>query len=206
MNREIFRDCAWDSLADAYSLKRPDVMLSSDPQPASDPAEAHVQFIAQAQRRLFAFILALVRRAADAEDVLQETNLVLWRKRESYRPGTDFHAWAFEIARLQALAHHARQARAGDPIDADLLSKIAEAAGSESTQYDRREAALHNCLQKLPAEQRDLITRRYQPQAGVRVLAAEQGKTAKAVSEALRRIRERLRECIERTLAAEAQP
>lgn len=171
----------------------------------SDPSEQLVRLIAQAQRRLFAFVLAMVRRPADAEDILQETNVVLWRKRESYRPESDFFAWAFEIARLQVLSHRTRQARRGDPFDDALLEEIAEAARIESLQFDQRGTALRQCLQKLPAPQRELIERRYQPGVVVSSLAEELGKSGNAVSELLRRIRETLRQCIERTLSAESR-
>lgn len=170
----------------------------------ADPSEQLVRLIAQAQRRLFAFVLAMVRRSTDAEDILQEINVVLWRKRESYRPETDFFAWAFEIARYQVLSHRTRQVRAGDPFDVDLLGEIADAASVESCQFDQRGAALRQCLQKLPARQRELILRRYQPDVAVSSLATEMGRSANAVSELLRRIRETLRQCIERTLSAES--
>jgi RNA polymerase sigma-70 factor (ECF subfamily) len=87
-----------------------------------------------------------------------------------------------------------------------LLQEIAGAAEAESTQYPHREVALRSCLQKLPEHQRALIVRRYQPGVAVNSLAEELGKSAKAVSESLRRIREALRLCIERTLAAESRP
>lgn len=178
-------------------------MLPSELPPSTDPSEELVRLIAQAQRRLYAFVLALVRRPADADDILQETNVVMWRKRDAYRPGSDFFAWAFEIARLQTLAFRARQARQGDPFDAALLAELAAAAQAELEHYDSREFALRSCLQKLPAEQRELIAQRYGRPAAVNSLAIELGKSAKAVSESLRRIRESLRQCIERTLAAE---
>jgi RNA polymerase sigma-70 factor (ECF subfamily) len=178
-------------------------MHHSDQHTPSDSCEELVRLIAQAQRRLYAFVLTLVRRPADVEDILQETNVVLWRKRDTYRPGSDFFAWAFEIARLQVLAFRARQVRREDPFDDSLLENLADTARQESAMYGRRETALRACLEKLPAEQRALIVRRYQPDVAVHSLAAEIGKTAKAVSEALRRIRENLRQCIERTLAAE---
>ncbi|MBD3675228.1 MAG: sigma-70 family RNA polymerase sigma factor [Planctomycetaceae bacterium] len=177
----------------------------NDAHPHTDPVqtEEHVQLIAQAQRRLYAFILALVRRPSDAEDILQETNVVLWRKRETYESGTDFFAWAFAIARRQVMASRSRQSRQRLRFDDELVEKIATTAGTESSHYDRRDAALRACLQKLTASQRTLISRRYQPDVAVNSLAEEVGKTAKAVSESLRRIREKLRQCIERTLAAE---
>ncbi|HVJ68492.1 MAG TPA: hypothetical protein VM510_10930, partial [Caulifigura sp.] len=73
----------------------------------------------------------------------------------------------------------------------------------ESAQYDRRDSALRACLEKLPQRQREIVIRRYQPNELVEVMAAEMGKTSKALSESLRRIRDTLRRCIERTLSAE---
>lgn len=181
-------------------------MNDKDNQAAETEDEEHVRLIAQAQRRLYAYIFTLMRHPADADDLLQETNVVLWRKRETYESGTNYIAWAFAIARLQVLAHRSRQARRGILFDDDLLEEIAKVASIESEQYDRRNAALQNCLQKLTATQRDLISRRYQPDGAVNSLAAEIGKTSKAVSASLRRVRDKLRQCIERTLAAEARP
>jgi len=172
---------------------------------STDPSEEIVGLIAQSQRRLYAFVLALVRRPTDVDDILQEVNVVLWRKRDTFRPGTDFFAWAFEIARLQVLAFRSRKSRNGESFDDSLLRDIAETASIESAMYDRRENALRECLQKLTEMQRDLILRRYQPNVEVNGLAAEMGKTAKAVSESLRRIRESLRMCIERALARESR-
>ena len=181
-------------------------MTHADAPNILDRDEELVQLIATGQRRLHAFLWSLLGRPTDVDDVLQEVNVVLWRKRETFRPGSDFFAWAFEIARLQVLAHRGRKSRRGELFDAALIAEIAEAAESESAQYNQREAALQNCLQKLPTAQRELITRRYQPGISVNRLAAELGKSAKAVSESMRRIRESLRQCIERTLAAESRP
>lgn len=180
-------------------------MHDSEADSRSDPNEELVWLIAQAQQRLYAFLLVLVRRPADVDDILQETNVVMWRKRETYRSGTDFFAWAFEIARFQVLAFKARESRQIDPCDESLLEALAETVRVESADYDRRAAALQGCLEKLTANQRQLIVRRYQPDVAVNSLAVEMGKNAKAVSESLRRIREILRQCIQRTVAAESR-
>lgn len=179
-------------------------MNQSEPT-SPDHSEELVRLIAQAQRRLYAFVLTLVRKPAEVDDILQEINVVLWRKRETYRSGSDFYAWAFAVARLQVLASHARQHRREGRFDDSLLEELSAVAVVESEMYDRREAALRACLEKLPASQRALIERRYQPDVAVSLLADEMGKTAKAVSESLRRIRETLRQCIERTLARESR-
>jgi DNA-directed RNA polymerase specialized sigma24 family protein len=50
-------------------------------------------------RRLYAFILALAANPADADDIMQETRGVLWRKLNDFEPGTDFASWAMAVAR-----------------------------------------------------------------------------------------------------------
>jgi len=44
--------------------------------------------------RLRAFAMSLIPNWADAEDVMQQANLVLWSKFEQFELGTDFYAWA----------------------------------------------------------------------------------------------------------------
>ena len=61
------------------------------------------------QRRLYLYVMTLLPASVDAEDVLQETNLVLWRKFDQYLPGTNFFAWACQITRYEVLKYRERQ-------------------------------------------------------------------------------------------------
>ena len=55
--------------------------------------------------RIYSFIRSLVVHRADAEDLLQETASVLWRKFDEFQPGSRFDHWAYHICRLQALCY-----------------------------------------------------------------------------------------------------
>jgi RNA polymerase sigma-70 factor (ECF subfamily) len=154
---------------------------------------------------LYAFILTLVRQPADAEDVLQETNVVLWRKAGEYDPARDFMPWAMRIAQLQVMAHLKRQKRVPMTFDGPLLAVLADEAIAETAELDPRRHALTRCLQKLPDHRRKLIAARYGPGGSVNALARRSGKSSKAISETLRRIRRVLLDCIERTVAREAR-
>jgi hypothetical protein len=58
------------------------------------PSVDFLSCVSRAQRSLYAFILTLVRQSADAEDVLQETNVILWQKAAEFdatRPFTQLH-------------------------------------------------------------------------------------------------------------------
>lgn len=173
--------------------------------PPIPPSAEYLGHVTRAQRSLYAFILTLVRQPADAEDVLQETNVVLWQKAAEFDTTRDFMPWALRIAQLQAMAHAKRQRRVPLAFDESLLAQLAEEAIAEAGELDPRRHALAGCLQKLPERQRELIARRYEPGSSVNEIACQRGTTPKAISESLRRIRRALLECIQRTLIQEAR-
>ena len=58
-----------------------------------DGSIAFVELLTQHQRSLYGYIYTMVRNSSDSDDILQETNLVLWKKRLEYKTGTSFIAW-----------------------------------------------------------------------------------------------------------------
>ena len=81
------------------------------PRIARDREELFLKFFLENQRRIYAFILALVPVPSDADDLLQETAAVMWRKLDEFKRGSDFIAWAISIARYQVLAFRKTQMR-----------------------------------------------------------------------------------------------
>lgn len=166
------------------------------------------QFVTQitrAQRQLHAFILSMVWNPAEADDVLQETNLVLWEKADEFDDQRPFLPWAMRFAQLQAMAWLKRNRRVQRVVfDDDLAQLLAEEVAADEPLFEARRKALAECLQKLGPEQRELIARRYEPDASVNAMADAGGTTPGAVSDRLRRIRRALLDCIQATLAKEA--
>jgi hypothetical protein len=90
----------------------------------------------------------------DVDDVLQNTNAVLWQKRAQFKEGTNFLAWSFKIARYQVKHQHGRAKRDGLLVFSDqLVDQIAETAPVDQSR-GRLLSALEGCLAKLTAEQR----------------------------------------------------
>lgn len=168
----------------------------------SVPAEFAVQ-MTQCQRRLHAFIISMVWNPSDADDVLQQTNLVLWEKAAEFDPARPFLPWALRFAQLQVMAWLKARQRQRVVFDDDLVRAFAVDAAAEPA-FDARRMALASCLQKLGQPQRDLVMRRYEPHGSVNAMAVAVGITPKAVSDRLRRIRQTLLDCMIRTLAQEA--
>jgi RNA polymerase sigma-70 factor, ECF subfamily len=164
-------------------------------------ADEFMELYVPCQRRLFVYIVMLVGNSMVAHDILQDTNLVLWQKFDQFQPGTNFFAWAREVARYRVLRY--RQLNSPDLVilDPTLLS------GVEDRQLDESDRpymdALGGCVNKLRDADADLIRRRYTGDFSVKLLAQQMGRSENAVSQSLARIRRTLRHCIERKLAAQ---
>lgn len=168
-----------------------------------EDTENFVQLLTAHQGILFSYIRSLLPDSALVQDVLQETNLVLWRRSEEFEPGTNFVAWACKVAYFQVLAFYRDNKRDLMIFNIELVSMLAKQneeklAGSQDVQQ-----ALTSCLAKLPEQSRQLIQKRYAPGGSVQSIAAEQGRSVGAISQMLYRIRQLLQECVQKTLASE---
>ena len=71
----------------------------------SEPRELEefLRELTRHQRRLRGLVRCLLFDSRDVEDVWQDVNVTLLRKASEFQPGTDFWAWASQIARFKAL-------------------------------------------------------------------------------------------------------
>ncbi len=166
-------------------------------------AEQFLQCFTAHQRRIYLFILALVGNPTDADEVLQETSLVLLRKFAQFEPGSDFRAWACQIARFKVLKFREKRRRDTTylPLSDDVIDRLADAALAETDLLERRRRALLDCVQKLSARDRDLINRRSQGRITIARIAADVGRPVGGVYKAFERIYAALHNCIESALS-----
>lgn len=172
--------------------------MSAEPHNAE---EQIVGLIARHQPEIHRYVMSLLPDRMLADDVVQETNLVLWRKAAEYDPTQAFLPWALTIAFYQVKAAR-RDAGRDRHIFDDSLVEILAAECREAEPAADLEQALEKCLQELPEKQRQLILARYAPDSSVQDLAAERRQTPTALSLALMRIRKALETCVERKLAS----
>ena len=181
-------------------------MGKSRPFDRDGEVERFARLLARCQRRIFVYAMSLLYDANDAEDVLQETNLVLWKKFQEYEPGTDFPRWACRIAYYEVLKVRRRKGQNGRVFSDEFIETLA--AGCERTmcEWDDRREALQQCVEKLSDRDRQLVRSRYQPGATTRSVAEEFGRSVQGTRKSLLRIRSALLECVRRTLAWREHP
>jgi RNA polymerase sigma-70 factor (ECF subfamily) len=166
-----------------------------------------VECLRQNQARLFGYVYSLVHDLNHADDLYQQTALILWTKFDEYDRLRSFFAWACGVARME-FANFVRSRRRqplffGDHL-ALLLAETQEEITDEELE-DRREA-LSRCIEKLPERDRRLLTECYRDSAGVHGAAERRGRSPQSIYNSLRRIRRALYECIARTLVWESRP
>ena len=169
-----------------------------------DPAalQVYVSLMTKHQANLRAFIVSLMPGSQDVEDVLQDTNAVLWQKRAHFEHGTNFIAWAFKIARYEVMGQRHRSKRDKLLVFTDQLVDILAEMEPFEESGEEVLSALDGCLAKLSDQERDLVAARYTQGKSLKKHAAQVGRSPGGLRVALLRLRAGLKDCIKTTLAA----
>jgi len=155
------------------------------------------------QRQIFSYIYVLVHNRSDAEDLLQETSLVICEKFHEFKEGTDFVAWACQIAYWRVRYSRQKFARSKVVFDQEILDVVAQTAGAMAEELDERHEALGQCLQRLHQRDRSMLIARYEPGGSVEEAAKRSGRTVQTAYKALARLRKLLLDCVSTRLARE---
>ena len=123
---------------------------------ASTDNRNHDQFLrcyVENEVALRGFVRSLVPTLEDAQEVMQETAAVLWKKFGELESTRYFRPWAFGVARYQALAFRRDRARDRHVFGDELIETLALEAEEAGAEISREERALQDCLTKLPGKQ-----------------------------------------------------
>lgn len=150
--------------------------------------------------QVLAYINSLVLNWSDADDLFQETCLVLWQKFDTFKPGTNFLAWALRIADRKVMKFQSKQSRRTtfivslrDALQTDFTGRSSEEAAASLT-------SLFSCMDKLSQNDQRILKLCYIEHIPVRQLADAVGRPLKSVQNSLYRIRSWLLDCIRREL------
>ncbi|MCA9240753.1 MAG: sigma-70 family RNA polymerase sigma factor [Planctomycetales bacterium] len=168
--------------------------LQEEQRPAN--RDTFVQLLTKAQLGLLRYITALLGDPEAASNVLQNTNLLLWEKADEFEIGTNFNAWATRIAYWQVKAYCRDRGRDRHVFSDALVTQLADRA-EDFQDIDLTINLLRGCLQRLRANDRELVAMRYHDGLSIQQLSSRLGKSPSAVKGALLRARRALRSCIE---------
>lgn len=172
-------------------------------QPRASQQEFLRVFLAS-EREILRYVVALVPSLQDAQEIVQQTAIVLWEKFDDYDRARPFAPWACRFALNAARQWMDRRQRWARLLEGDLADELMRRREQLRPELDEKLSHLEHCLRKLPEGERNLIESYYFQETSVDSLAEQSRRKVDAVYKALQRIRQQLRDCIERALNAEA--
>ncbi len=154
-------------------------------------------------RDLYRYALMLVPRQADADDVLQEASVALWKKFGQYNPKLPFLPWAKRFVFLEVLNFRRRQKN----VPVLLSDSVIEQLAAENTAHEEvlaaQSEALERCVAKLRPKDREVLEVRYDSETSLVDFANSAGRSVGSLYVILNRIRKQLLQCVGRALRAE---
>lgn len=160
-----------------------------------------MRLLNEAHGLLLRYVMSLLGNRHDAEDVLQRSSVVMWRRFATFEPGTDFIAWATTVAFYEVRNFQRVTGRCQLKFDDELMHMLAAERVDLVRQWSRRTEALELCVEKLDRASRTLVEAVYTEGMPAHEVARQQGCAPKTIYNKLNFIRRALAECVQRRLA-----
>jgi len=156
-----------------------------------------------AQPKVSAFVTAVVRDFKDRDDLMQDIAVAVFESFDRYDPDRPFVQWAMGVARNQFKAYLRKRQRHLAVFDPETIEVLETAFADMPAEESRELDHLQDCLKSLDGRGRELCELRYQEGLKPAAISESLKMPGTAVRKALQRIREQLRDCIERKASTE---
>ncbi|MFN7587227.1 MAG: sigma-70 family RNA polymerase sigma factor [Planctomycetota bacterium] len=167
------------------------------PPPSGGPFGATEVYAHQAA--IWRYLRLLGANDDEADDLAQETFVVLLRTPFVAVADGALRAWLRTTARNLFLAHCRRRRRTPITLDAEAVATAMDAYERDDDGAGYREA-LARCLESLPQRQHELLDDVLQGTVPLPSLAAQHGLGVEALRSMVRRLKLALRDCVQRRL------
>jgi RNA polymerase sigma-70 factor (ECF subfamily) len=176
------------------------IAMAQESRTPGDETERFVRLFAAGQTEILRYILALVPDIDDAQEILQEAAVDLWKKFDQYDPDYPFVPWACRFAYFQILKFREGQSRRRRFLSLEAIDQLAAERPEDSAMLDDRRRALATCLKRLNDFERLIVELRYTQRMSVVQVSEVTGRSIATLYKALERLRRRLFECVNRRL------
>lgn len=171
---------------------------------SKDVSKERWRLLLEHRHMLLNYLRCLLRDDSEAEDLFQEVGLVVMSHDTGPSQSDRFPAWCRGIARNLVHRHvrrRSRQVRFPSDEFMNVVGRAYDEADAEEAEWEMRRRALGQCIEALPADDRDLVHGRYVEGQHAHELGRRVGFTAEAIRMRLMRLRKGLERCIEERIA-----
>ena len=168
-----------------------------------DQHEQFMRLLAKHEPVVRAYVRTGVYSAQDVAEVMQDISVVAWRKFDQLEDHSGFGKWMTMIARYEIMKFRQTKARDRLVLDDEIIDKILQEGGEETSIREAWIEAIEGCLAKLPPRHRTLLLEAYEPGSSIKNLAARTKKNPNSLYQTLHRLRGRIANCIESEMGHE---
>ena len=158
--------------------------------------EKFVFLLTENYRKIYVYIYALVPHRQDAEDLMQEVAVVLYRDFEKYTPNSNFAAWAKKIAMYKIMDFRNTRKSLRTTFSQQTMDLISQHIDQNKGTIEDRLDALRSCIEELDESDRQLIISRYKKGVTMNELAGWYKVSLATIYRTLERIHLLLMRCV----------
>ncbi|MCM8526131.1 MAG: sigma-70 family RNA polymerase sigma factor [Lentisphaeraceae bacterium] len=165
---------------------------------STDPTEEYLKLLAEHEYAIKVYIITMIPRLSDADDLMQDVRLTMWKKFNTFELGTNFKAWALQIAYYRIMDFRKRKGRENKKLmfTDEFYDAVEEAGKKLNSEDNTKRQSLQNCVGNLQEQHRQIISMRYKERLSIESIAERMGRTVTATYRVISRIRASLKKCI----------
>ena len=149
------------------------------------------------RNRLYSYIFAFMADQASADDIFQETSIILWRDFQKFALGTDFSKWANGIAFNRIRSYRRKNKKNAIGFSEEMLESLATVK-EKHDDSDKRWDALQDCREKLSEQDKKIYEAFYVNNQRAQQMADESGRSIFGIRKSIHRLRKKIFDCIDR--------
>ncbi len=169
-----------------------------------DKESRYIRLLTANYVRIKSFIFSMLPNEADADDVMQDASITMWKKFDTYIPETDFAAWAVTIAKYKVMEFRRRNFSNSILVDNEVLELLAKDNLQVFERSQERTEKLMECVKELTAGDQDFIKLKYSQGLTLKKLASRFGLSVTSAFRNNARIHGLLQSCVQRKMRVEA--
>ncbi|MCM8530074.1 MAG: sigma-70 family RNA polymerase sigma factor [Lentisphaeraceae bacterium] len=168
---------------------------------SKDSTEDYLKLLAEHEYAIRVYIITMIPRLSDADDIMQEVRLIMWKKFSTFELGSNFKAWALQIAYYRIMDFRRRKGRENKKLmfTDEFYDAVEQASKKLNSEDNDKRQSLLNCVGKLQDQHKKIIFLRYKERVSIEEISEKMGRTVTATYRVISRIRASLKKCINTT-------
>ncbi|QDT63534.1 sigma-70 family RNA polymerase sigma factor [Calycomorphotria hydatis] len=151
---------------------------------------------------IHATVVGMVGNLSDADDVMQDACIKMWKNFDRFDRERSFRNWAVTIAANEARNFLKKRKRnRGFGLTEEAIENLVKVRTGAAEFLELRLEKLADCVAELSSKDQHLVWECYERKQQINDWATKHNKSANTVYSRLRRLRDRLYECINRKLS-----